>query len=141
MKEFSTSVLILAGPRRIWQVLTDVERWPEWTASIGRIERPVPASLAIGSKVRIEQPKLRPAVWTVTEWQPEHRFTWVSGFPGATITAEHVINAGPAGSTVVLTLRMGGLLGTPFARFVGTLIERNLALEAAGLKQRSEAVR
>ena len=37
--DYETSVEIGAASEEVWRVLTDVERWPEWTASMTRVER------------------------------------------------------------------------------------------------------
>ena len=82
MREFSANVDIAATPERVWQVLAEVERWPEWTPSVLSVERLNAAPLGAGSQVRIQQPKLRPAVWTITRWEPTKQFVWVSSSPG-----------------------------------------------------------
>ena len=43
-----------ASPEDIWRVLVDVERWPEWTPSITRLEKLDPGDLRVGQRVRIE---------------------------------------------------------------------------------------
>lgn len=37
--EFSKSVDISASPRRVWEVMADVERWAEWTDSVRSVKR------------------------------------------------------------------------------------------------------
>jgi uncharacterized protein YndB with AHSA1/START domain len=101
MSELTTSVSINASPTRVWQILIDVERWAEWTASIRRIEHLDPVPLGIGSRVRIEQPKLAPAVWTITDWQPESAFIRVSRRPGVVVTALHAIEGNSEGASRV----------------------------------------
>ena len=39
MAVFSTTIDIDAPPARVWQVMSDVERWHEWTPSITSIQR------------------------------------------------------------------------------------------------------
>jgi len=120
----------------VWSVMADVERWPEWTASISRVKLLSPAPLRIGSRVRIHQPKLPSAFWRMTELIPNESFTWISRAPGVRVTARHALQETPDGTRVTLSIRYEGLLGSLLARWVGDLNNRYLALEAAGLKAR-----
>ncbi|MCI0747379.1 MAG: SRPBCC family protein [Verrucomicrobia subdivision 3 bacterium] len=131
---FTIAVEIPAPPPLAWSVLADVERWPEWTASVSRVKRLSPGPLQVGSRVRIHQPKLPPAFWRVTELNPGAGFTWVSRAPGVRVTARHTVEAIATGSRVRLSIHYEGLLGALLARWVGNLNERYLALEADGLK-------
>ena len=138
MRNFSTSVNVIATPAHVWEILTNVERWAEWTPSVRRIERLDAAPLRVGSGVRIEQPKLRPATWTVTEWQPEVAFTWVSRSPGLVAVAKHTIEHAAEGSRVTLTVQFDGLIAPVVGLLTGSLTSKYLGLEAAGLKARCE---
>ena len=62
------SVEIDAPARVVWDVFTDVERWPEWTASVTRIEALDGGELAVGKRFAIKQPRLPRLVWEVTEF-------------------------------------------------------------------------
>jgi len=73
---FTTSVEIDAPPARVWDILVDVGRWPDWTDSMSHIELLDAPELAQGSRARIRQPRLPAAVWTVTEFEAGRRFTW-----------------------------------------------------------------
>jgi uncharacterized membrane protein len=134
--EFNITVEIPAPPPPVWSVLADVERWPEWTASVARVKLLSPDPLQIGSRVRIHQPKLPPAFWRVTELNPGASFTWVSRAPGVRVTARHTVAAVVNGSYVTLSIHYEGLLGGLLARWVGNLNEEYLAVEASGLKAR-----
>ncbi|MDB5345748.1 MAG: hypothetical protein JWP89_4125 [Schlesneria sp.] len=123
----------------MWQVLADVETWPQWTKSVRSVQRLDQTAMSLGSKVRIEQPKLKPAVWTVTIWEPEQSFTWVSKSPGVTVTAGHQIVPTSEGCRVILTIHFGGLLGGVIGLLMGRLTSEYMAIEANGLKHRAEA--
>jgi uncharacterized membrane protein len=129
---------IEAPPAVVWAVWTDLERWPEWTASVTRIERLEPRPFGVGLRVRVRQPKFPPAVWRVTDVQLGQGFTWESASPGARVTGSHHIEPRAGGSRATLAISFEG----PVARLVGwlsrSLTERYLRLEAAGLKARSE---
>ncbi|HEU5155001.1 MAG TPA: SRPBCC family protein, partial [Gemmatimonadales bacterium] len=89
MTVFSNAVEIAAPPERVWTVLADLERWPEWTQSVTSIELLQPGPLAVGTTVRVSQPKLKPAVWEVTEVKTGRSFTWVTRQPGFLVTGLH----------------------------------------------------
>jgi hypothetical protein len=125
---------IAAPPARVWEVMFDVVRWPEWTASISRVQPLTPGPLQVGSRVRIHQPKLPPANWRVTELEPGIHFTWVSVAPGVRVTARHSVESTPTGSRVTLALHYHGLLGNLLAQMTRGITRRYLALEANGLK-------
>jgi carbon monoxide dehydrogenase subunit G len=140
--EFSVTTEVDAPAHVVFEVLTDVERWPEWTPTVTRVERLDDAALplAINSRIRIVQPKVPPAEWTVTAFEAGHGFRMLSRSPGATVVANHW--AEPSGdgerSRVTLSVTFSGWLGRLIARMMRGLNERYLAQEAAGLKRRSE---
>ena len=140
--EFSITTDIDASTDLVFAVLTDIERWPDWTPTVTRVEildRTAPP-LAIGSRIRVVQPKVPPAEWTVTALEPGRGFRMMSRSPGATVVANHW--AEPLGdgqrSRVTLSVTFSGWLGQIIARMMRGLNERYLAQEAAGLKRRSE---
>ena len=140
--EFSITTDVAAPAEVVYEVLADVERWPEWTATVTRVERldGSSAALAVGSRLRVVQPKVPPAVWTVTELDSGRGFRMLSRSPGATVVANH--RAEPTGdgqsSLVTLSVTFTGWLGQIIARAMRGLNERYLAEEVAGLKRRSE---
>lgn len=139
MRTFSITVDVDAPPRRVVAVLTDVERWPEWTPTTISVERKDSGLVAVGSRALVRQPKLRPAIWEVTELDERTGFTWVTHSPGVHISGRHRVDARGSGSRVTLTLEFSGLLAPLVARYYRDLNQRYLAAEANGLKQRSES--
>ena len=89
------TVTIAAPPEQVWTVLVDVERWPERIPTVDRVERLDAGPLAVGSRTRVEQPRLPTAVWTVTELADGSSYTWESRSPGVTVTAAHEVEPQP----------------------------------------------
>ena len=92
---------------------------------------------AVGSRAKVRQPKLLPAIWQVVELDNQS-FTWVTRTSGAQITAGHSVEARQDGSHVTLTLRFSGLLAPLIARLYGKRCQQYLDLEAEGLRKRCE---
>jgi uncharacterized protein YndB with AHSA1/START domain len=135
-----TRVDVAAPPNRVWDVIVDVERWPEWTDSVTRVRRLDTGPLAVGSRVVISQPKIPTCTYTVTALEAGSVFTWEQRQPGSTVVAHHTCAPLAAGGTQVeLGVVMSGALGGVVGRLYRRLTERYLAMEAAGLKARAEA--
>jgi hypothetical protein len=137
--EFRISVDIAASPHTVWQVMSDVERWHEWTESVRSVRLFGTGPLAVGRRALIRQPKFPPAVWTVTEFTPDHGFVWKSGLPGMWVFGHHFVEAIPDGTRATLRLDYHGALARLLGRMTADLTNRYLEYEAAGLKRRSEA--
>jgi hypothetical protein len=135
---FSTSVDICVPPERVWSVMSDVERWHEWTPTVRSVRLRDSPPLRMGSRAVIRQPGFPPAFWKVTVLEPGRGFTWVSRGPGFLVTARHVVEPVTGGSRATLSLRFTGPMGPLFGRLTRNINERYLGLEAAGLKRRSE---
>ncbi len=139
MTAFSTTIEIAATPQRVWSVMCDVARWHEWTASVTRVRVLGDGPLREGRRALVRQPRLPPAMWTVTELVEGKRFTWVSRAPGIRVTARHVVEPAGSGTRATLSIHYGGLLGPLLARLTRGINARYIALEAEGLRRRSEA--
>lgn len=133
------TVDIAAPPEKVFGVLCDVERWPEWTSTVSSAQRLESGSFAVGSRANVRQPKLRPAVWQVTELEDARNFTWTTRSPGLCMTAGHLIEPQGAGSRVALSFELSGFIAPLISRLYGGLIERYMTTESQGLKKRSEA--
>ncbi len=139
--QVEVAVNIAATPERIWAVLIEVEKWPEWTASMNGVQRLDPGALGPGSKARIRQPKLPATVWQVTDFRPAESFTWVAKSLGSVTVAEHKIIPQPSGQcTVVLTARQSGFLAPILGPLISRMTRRYVDMEAQGLKCRCEAI-
>jgi len=123
---------VQAPAARVWAVLSDVERWPTWTASVQQVVLGGP--LAVGAVAKVRQPKLPPTAWTVTEVVPGRSFTWESKAPGSHAVGEHEITpTGDGTCEVRLRLEQRGLLGSAIGLLYRGLTRRYVQMEADGL--------
>ena len=129
---------IAAAPERVWEVMVDVERWHEWTASVTRIELLGSGPFGLGSRVRMLQPKLRPATFEVTAFEPGRSFSWSTRNGGVAAVAGHEISPLPGGARVTLRLELSGWPLLLLGWWLRPLSTRYMALEAEGLKRRAE---
>jgi uncharacterized membrane protein len=123
----------------VWEVFSDVERWPEWTASVTRLVALDGPGLAVGKRFEIKQPRMPKLVWTVTEVTPGASWTWEQRSPGGVTVARHdVIAESDNHARVRQQLDQRGPLGAMVGLLMRGMTRRYLELEAAGLKARSE---
>ncbi len=133
------SIEIDAPPQLVWDVFSDVERWPEWTASVTSLVGRDGPDLAVGKRFAIKQPGMQKLVWRVTEIDPGSSWTWVQRSPGVLVTARHDVIAQPGGRTLVRQqLDQRGVLGSLVGRLMVKKTKRFLELEAQGLKASAE---
>ena len=136
---FEMTVEIEASPDKVWAILADVERWPEWSASMANVERLNGEPLALGARVRVKQPRMPTLVWKVTELDPGQSFSWQSDSTGVTTVGSHVVKATANNRvTVTLGIHQSGPLAPVIGLLTSKIIRRYVKMEAEGLKQRCE---
>jgi hypothetical protein len=138
MRTFNTATDVDAPAERVWQVMSDVDRWHEWTPSIISIKRVGSGPFAVGSQALVRQPKLPPALWTVTAIEPGRSFTWASTGPGLRVVGHHQVEPSGARSRALLSLEFQGIFGGLLGWILKGINDRYLAFEVSGLKARSE---
>ena len=118
--------------------MAEMDRWQEWTPSVTSIKRLDSGPFVVGSRAVIRQPKFPPALWTVIAIDGRRSFTWTNRAPGIKVIAHHSIDANGDRSKATFSLKYEGLLGSLLARMTRGITNRYLAMEANGLKERSE---
>lgn len=137
---YARSITINAPIEVVWAKVVDVERWPESTASIASVQRQDTGPFQRGSRALVRQPRLPATVWTVTEFDPPHGFTWCAYAPAIATVAEHaIVPRSEGGVTVVLSIRRTGLLAPLVDLLYARLTRRYVDMEAEGLKRVCEA--
>jgi uncharacterized membrane protein len=133
------SIEIDAPAALVWNVFTDVERWPEWTASVTRLVAQDGPDLAVGKRFEIKQPRLPKLVWEVTDVADGTSWTWVQRSIGGKAIASHEVIAIADDRTLVRQrIDQQGPIGALVGRLMRGTTKRYLELEADGLKARSE---
>jgi uncharacterized membrane protein len=137
---FEKSVEIDAPQQRVWDVLSDLEAWPQRIETVDEVEVLTPAPISRGSRVRLKQPKLPEGTWDVTTWDVPTYFEWTQKTGGVTSVAGHRVEAlGDGRARLTLTLDMRGFLIPIIALFYRGLTNRYMNLEAEGMKRAAEA--
>lgn len=133
-----TSISIAAPPERVWAVMTDVERWPEWTATVAAAKRLDDGVFGVGSKARLKQPRVPTMTWTVSALEEGRSFEWTAGAPGVRSVAGHRVLQEGTGSLVTLWVEQQGLVVKLMSGRFAKMAEEYLQIEAEGLRRRCE---
>ena len=137
----SDSIDIDAPVDVVWSVYSDVEHWPDWTASVTTVELSPSGSLAVGSRATIKQPRLPKVEWTVTALDAGREWVWENKSPGAVSVAAHSVRALDDGRThVELWIDQRGVVGRAIGVLLRRMTRRYLRMEAEGLKRKSESL-
>ena len=131
---------IAARPHDIFHILLDLTRWNQWTQSVTQMsvldnEEPKP-----GVRIKVFQPKLSPAVWTITEIVPDTRLIWEKRSFGLRMVSEHLITLHGDEASVTIRMTYNGPLASLAFNLTQSLTDRYLTLEINGLKRECERV-
>ena len=137
---FEQSIEVDAQQQRVWDVLSDLEAWPLRIETVDVVELLTPAPVAVGSRVRLKQPKLPEGTWDITVWNAPSYFEFRQKSGGITNVAGHHVNALDEGrSRLTLSLDMRGLLIPVVALFYKGLTNRYMTIEAQSMKRAAES--
>lgn len=132
------TVEIAAPVERVWALTEAIEKWPEITPTITKIVRLDDGPLAVGSTARVEQPRQRARVWTVTRFEPNDTFAWRSRILGMPVTGTHSMTWRDGKTTHTLTLEISGVTSRLLGPILASTLRRALTTENAGFKQHAE---
>jgi uncharacterized membrane protein len=137
---FEKSIDIDASQQRVWDVLSDIEAWPQRIETVDTVELLTTAPITTGSRVRLKQPKLPEGTWDITVWDAPNHFEWTQRTGGTTSVAGHRVEPlGEDRARLILTLDMRGLLIPVIGLFYRKLTNSYMDLEAEGMKRAAES--
>ena len=124
----------------VWRRLSDVVSWSQWTPTVTEVEALDGPDLKQGRRFRVHQPRLRPAIWSVTLMEAPSSFTWEARAPGVVMIAEHILERTASGRTgLTLTFSFQGVLGPLIGWSYRKLVQSYLDTEADSLRRHAEA--
>jgi uncharacterized membrane protein len=131
---YEVTVETTAAPAAVWALLADVTHWPDWTPTVTSVTALGDGPLRVGSRYKVRQPGILPAVWEVTGCAEDASFVWASSSPGSRLVAGHEVRPNEAGgTTVVLSIDHTGALAGVIDAVLGKKIRRYVETEAASL--------
>jgi carbon monoxide dehydrogenase subunit G len=141
MARYDRSIHIDAPPTVVWSVISDVEKWPDWTPTILTVVRQQQGDFGLGSTAKVHPKGFPDALLTVTEFTPGRSFTWEGkGGVGMTVQLAHIVEPDGDGSRVTLSVIPGGPAAPFFGWLAARMSKKNVDIEAESLKTRSESI-
>lgn len=99
MKEFAATASIHAAPDRIWLILTDAVRYPEWNPTVDKVVGRIALGERIALHVKLSKGRAFPV--TVAAFDPPRRMVWRGGMPFGLFVGERVFELVPRANGVV----------------------------------------
>lgn len=140
MKEFSATTTIDAPPEKIWAILVDAPRYPDWEPTVDRIEGTIAHGNKITAYTKLSPGRAFPV--TVSTFEPGKQMVWRGGMPFGLFQGERTFTLTPKGNgKTQVTVRE--VFSGPLLPLIGrTLPDLNQAFAqfVTGLKQRAEGM-
>jgi hypothetical protein len=120
-----------ADPAQVWGFVARVDDWAELLPTVDDVTPVTPGRApAIGAGYALRQPGLPRLVYTITEWGPGRRFTWVATAPGVRTIGTHEVRPAADGALLRLTLGWTGPLRPVVEALFTRRTQRFVQLEA-----------
>ena len=99
MRSFAATSRIHASADRVWWILTDAARYPEWNPTVTRVDGTIAPGERIALHVTINPGRAFPV--TVATFESPHRMVWRGGLPLGLFVGERVFTLTPGSSGAV----------------------------------------
>lgn len=132
--EFDATARIPAPPARVWEVWTDLARYPDWDPREESLTLDVPfGEGATGSSKQVGSPA---NTFTITDVVPGSAWTTRCALPGGELAMRHELVADGDGTLVTKHYRVSGPFSLPFRLFFAPTVKRSLPGTLAALAAR-----
>ena len=122
-----------ARPDRVWDVLCDVERWPEWTPTMRQVRQVEGEGFMEGAGFEVRQPGQPARIWRVRSIRPGG-FAWEAEGRLGTLRATHRLEADGDRTRNDVSLEADGMLAVLLLP-LRPMLRAALRREARGLQQ------
>src|SRR6478609_4456039 len=95
MKEYKASTTINASPEKIWAILLDGSKYPEWDPFADKIEGRIAPGETIKAYTKLSPGRAFPA--KVTVFEPGRKMVWSGGMPLGLFKGERTFTLAPYG--------------------------------------------
>jgi len=138
-----SEIEIAAPASRVWKILTDLERYPDWNPFTPRVDSTLELGAEVHLHTRLRGEQLAHRVETVTEHVPGERICWGMKMGARFVLAaerRQVLTPLEADRTRYVTDdTITGMLTPVVTAFWGEAIQRGFDGVAAALKKRAES--
>ena len=132
------SLIVNTEPKNVFAVLMQLENWNQWTKSITSISLLNAEKIEVGTRIRVIQPELSPATWTIIEIKENSSLVWEKKSFGLKMTATHSIINDNNNVLVRLSIIYEGFFARLAYKLTSSLTDRYMTMEINGLKAESE---
>jgi hypothetical protein len=140
MEEINTNIIINASAHKVWSILMDFEKYPEWNPFIVSIKgkAELGAKLTVVLRNGTSTSVFRPQVVSLLS---EEAFAWKGALPLGIFKGHHQFRIYPIGERQVRFAHreeFTGLLSGPIIRQIGKTTEEGFRAMNQALKERAE---
>lgn len=137
-RHFGDSLFIAAPPAQVWQVETDLARWPLWDTGLLRAEAATP--LQQGVRGIMTDRDGRRSRFVVYAWEPGRGYTIRIALPLGAMYLRRSLQEVPGGTRIHHEVFFKGISAGLFARMVGRRFRSLIPETLQRLKALAEAV-
>ena len=135
---FSHSMETTAPPGHVWEVWTDVERWPTWDAELQDAWLDSDEAFDVDARGGVELRVGPPVPFVVTELDPVRSYAYDVEFPLARLVVRRSLHSHDGGTTFTHEVWFEGPLGRVLSRTLGRRYRRNLPDAMDAVRERAE---